>query len=63
MILKHESHSADFFYKTVLGELDVWVEIEPVTSLQNLEFPLFTNEGYRRKGIHSLSTLLEPYRK
>lgn len=46
MILKHESHSADFFYKTVLGELDVWVEIEPITSLQNLEFPLFTNEGY-----------------
>ena len=46
MILKHESHSADFFYKTVLGELDVWLEIEPTSSLQNLEFPLFTNEGY-----------------
>ncbi|MCG9126346.1 hypothetical protein JT359_01980 [Candidatus Poribacteria bacterium] len=46
MILKHESHSADFFYKTVLGELDVWLEIEPVSSLQNLEFPLITNEGY-----------------
>lgn len=46
MILKHETHSADFFYKTVLGELDVWLEIEPILSLQNLEFPLFTNEGY-----------------
>lgn len=46
MILKHESHSADFFYKTILGELDVWLEIEPVTSLQELECPLFTNEGY-----------------
>ena len=46
MILKHETHSADFYYKTVLGELDVWLEIEPTSSLQNLEFPLFTNEGY-----------------
>ena len=46
MILKYESHSADLFYKTVLGELDVWLEIEPASSLQNFEFPLFTNEGY-----------------
>ena len=46
LILKHESHSADFFYKTVLGELDVWIEIELFTSLTELEFPIFTNEGY-----------------
>ena len=46
MILKHESHSADLFYKTVEGKLDVWLEIEPFASLSNLEFPVFTNEGY-----------------
>ena len=46
MILKHESHSADFFYKTVEGKLDVWLEIEPFDSLAELEFPIFTNEGY-----------------
>lgn len=46
MILQHESHSADFFYKTVLGELDVWIEIQPYTSLTELKFPIFTNEGY-----------------
>ncbi len=46
MILKHESHSADFFYKTVCFELDVWMEIQPYTSLSNLEFPIITNEGY-----------------
>ena len=46
MILKHESHSADFFYKTVDGQLDVWLEIEPFDSLAKLEFPIFTNEGY-----------------
>ncbi|MDE0086781.1 MAG: hypothetical protein OXU23_13770 [Candidatus Poribacteria bacterium] len=46
MILKHESHSADFFYKTVIGDLDVWLEIDPVDSLTNLEFPIFTSEGY-----------------
>ena len=46
MILKHESHSADFFYKTVEGKLDVWLEIEPFDSLAKLEFPVFTNEGY-----------------
>lgn len=46
MILKHESHSADFFYKTVRFELDVWMEILPHASLSNLEFPIITNEGY-----------------
>ena len=46
MILKHESHSADFFYKTVEGKLDVWLEIEPFDALAKLEFPVFTNEGY-----------------
>ena len=46
MILKHESHSADFFYKTVDGKLDVWLEIEPFDSLSKLGFPVFTNEGY-----------------
>ena len=46
MILKHESHSAGLFYRTVEGKLDVWLEIEPFDSLSNLEFPVFTNEGY-----------------
>ena len=46
MILKHESHSADLIYKTVEGELDVWLEIEPFDTLTKLEFPVFTNEGY-----------------
>lgn len=46
VILKHESHSADFFYRTVKGDLDVWLEIEPFDSLTKLEFPVFTNEGY-----------------
>ena len=46
MILKHESHSADFIYKTVKGELDVWLEIEPFDTLAKLELPIFTNEGY-----------------
>ena len=46
MILKHESHSADLFYKTVEGELDVWLEIEPFDALAKLELPIFTNEGY-----------------
>ncbi len=46
MILKHESHSADFFYKTVDGKFDVWLEIEPFDVLSKLEFPIFTNEGY-----------------
>ena len=46
MILKHESHSADFFFKTVEGNLEVWLEIEPFDSLTKLEFPIFTNEGY-----------------
>ena len=46
MILKHESHSADFFYKTVEGDLDISLEIEPFDTLAELEFPIFTNEGY-----------------
>lgn len=46
MILKHESHSADFFYKTVEGKLDVSLEIEPFDAFAKLEFPVFTNEGY-----------------
>ena len=46
VILKHESHSADFIYKTVGGELDVWLEIEPFDALAKLELPIFTNEGY-----------------
>ena len=46
MILKHESHSAELFYRTVEGKLDVWLEIEPFTALTQLEFPIFTNEGY-----------------
>ncbi len=46
MILQNESNSADFIYKTVRFELDVWIEIEPVASLKNLKFPIFTNEGY-----------------
>lgn len=46
MILKHESHSADLIYKTVEGELDISLEIEPFDSLASLKFPIFTNEGY-----------------
>lgn len=45
-ILKYESYSADLFYKTVEGELDVWLEIEPFDALAKLELPIFTNEGY-----------------
>ena len=46
VILKHESHSADLFYRTVQGDLDVWLEIEPFATLAELELPVFTNEGY-----------------
>lgn len=46
MILKHESHSADLFYRTVEGTLDVWMDIEPFEALAKLELPIFTNEGY-----------------
>ncbi len=46
MILKHESHSADLFFKTEESKVDVWLEIEPFDSLAKLEFPIFTNEGY-----------------
>ena len=46
MILKHESHSADLIYKTVEGDLDISLEIEPFDALAKLAFPIFTNEGY-----------------
>ena len=46
VILKHESHSADLFYRTVQGDLDVWLEIEPFAALAELGLPIFTNEGY-----------------
>ena len=46
MVLKHESHSADLFYRTVEGKLDIWMEVEPFDTLSKLEFPIFTNEGY-----------------
>ena len=46
VILKHESHSADFIYKTVKGEFDVWLEIEPFDALAKLKLPILTNEGY-----------------
>ena len=46
VISKHESHSAEFFYKTVIDELDISLEIEPFESLAKLEFPILTNEGY-----------------
>ncbi len=46
VISKHESHSSEFFYKTVAAELDIWLEIEPFDSLAKLEFPILTNEGY-----------------
>ena len=53
MILKHESHSADLFYRTVEGKLDVWLEIEPFDALTQLEFPIFTNEGYVVEAGHT----------
>ena len=46
VISKHESHSSELFYKTVVGEDDVSLEIETFDSLAKLEFPIFTNEGY-----------------
>ena len=46
VISKQETHSSEFFYKTVLDEHDVWLEIQPFDSLATLEFPLLTNEGY-----------------
>ena len=55
MILKHESHSADFFYKTVTGDLDISLEIESVDFLTKLEFPIFTNEGYVIEAGHKFS--------
>lgn len=53
MILKHESHSADLIYKTVEGPLDMTLEIEPFAALSNLEFPIFTNEGYVIEAGHA----------
>ena len=69
MILKGESHSADLIYKTVDGQLDITLEIESFASLSNLEFPVFTNEGYVIEAGHefleynvgSLSKIV-PYR-
>ena len=46
VISKGESHSSEFFFKTVVGEQDVQLEIEPSDSLAKLEFPILTNEGY-----------------
>lgn len=46
VIVKYESHSADFFYTTVHGATDIFLEIEPVAALAKLELPIFTNEGY-----------------
>ncbi len=45
VIPKHESHSADFFYKP-RRHIDTSLEIEPVDSLANLALPTVTNEGY-----------------
>ena len=53
VIVKHESHSADFFYKTVQGETDIFLEIEPVAALANLTLPIFTNEGYVIEAGHA----------
>ena len=53
VILKHESHSADFFYKTVQGDLDVWLEIDPFASLAKLALPIFANEGYVIEAGHA----------
>ena len=68
MILKHESHSADFIYKTVEGDLDVWLEIESFDALTKLQLPIFTNEGYAIEAGHefleySIGSLLKivPY--
>ena len=46
VISKGESHSSEFFFKTITGEQDVRLEIEPSDSLARLEFPILTNEGY-----------------
>ena len=45
VIPKHESHSADFFYKPS-EYIDTFLEIEHVDSLANIALPTFTNEGY-----------------
>ena len=53
MILRHESHSADLIYKTVEGQLDITLEIEPFAALSDLEFPICTNEGYVIEAGHA----------
>ena len=70
VISKHEIHSAEFFYKTVIDELDIRLEIEPYDSLAKLEFPILTNEGYLIETGHEfleyrLGTLskIVPYQK
>ncbi len=70
VISKHESHSAEFFYKTVVDEFDISLEIEPFDSLAKLEFPILTNEGYVIEAGHEfleyrLGTLskMVPYQK
>ena len=70
VISKNESHSSEFFYKTVVGELDIWLKIAPFDSLAKLEFPILTNEGYLIESGHEfpeyrLGTLskIVPYQK
>ena len=70
VISKGESHSSEFFFKTVVDELDIWLEIEPFDSLANLKFPILTNEGYVIEAGHEfpeyrLGTLskIMPYQK
>ncbi len=55
VIPKHETYSADLFYKTVEGHTDVWLEIEPVASLSAIELPTVTNEGYVIEARHEFS--------
>jgi hypothetical protein len=52
MILKHESHSADLFCRSVEGELDIWLEIEPFDALSKLEFPIFTTQPQYFNEVH-----------
>ena len=70
VISKGESHSSEFFFKTVIDEQDVSLEIEPYDSLTNLKFPILTNEGYVIEAGHEfpeyrLGTLskIVPYQK
>ncbi len=70
VISKGESHSSEFFFKTVVDEQDVSLEIEPFDSLTKLEFPILTNEGYVIETdyefpVYKLGTLskIVPYQK